>query len=57
MSKVIEIFDETKKKYIRVNAGSDRTCRLDDSDLKRIELELIRYADRTCHRAYLMGQC
>ena len=56
MNNVFEIFDEAKKKYITVKAA-DHTCKLDDSDLKRIEMELIRYADRTCHRGYLMGNC
>ncbi len=45
MDSIKQIFDETKMRYIKSSSGSDHTCRIDDEDLKNIEMALIRFAD------------
>lgn len=45
MDSIKQFFDETKMRYIALSSGSDHTCRIDEADLKNIEIALIRFAD------------
>ncbi|WP_155838057.1 hypothetical protein [Butyrivibrio sp. FCS014] len=43
MGKIIEIFDDTRKKYVEMFLVNPST--MSEEDYKRIETELIRFAD------------
>ncbi len=43
MGDIIEIFDNTRKKYVEMFLG--KTSGMNEEDYKRIEAELIRFAD------------
>ena len=45
MGDIIEFFDDTKKKYVAVQSQDFDSFNISDWELKKIELELIRYAD------------
>jgi len=43
MGEIFEIFDDTRKKYVEMFLGKPST--MSEEDYKRIETELIRFAD------------